>query len=374
MLGQDVADLKLMNLQKIDKIREIVIERIDEILDFFQIEYKSTDKYYSFSCPIHCSDRHDSCSIYKNSGKWGCWTAACHQDYGNDILSFVKGLLQSEGKRRNIEEVANLCLSILKADISNFREIEDYNLKVQSNRLVNNIIKQRKLLEGKILRKTIRERLYIPADYYINRGYTKEILDKYDVGLCNSFGKEMFGRIVVPVYNDDYSFMVGCLGRSKYSQCKECGRFHSEKRKCPNNITEQIWSSKWKNSKGFAAEHYLYNYWFAKKYIEESKNVVIVEGQGDVWRLEEAGIHCSVGVFGDKITDGQKLILEQSGAQNIIIASDNDSAGEQFREKVKKQCGRLFNIIDVRTNAKDFGEMTIEETKKTMLPIIERLI
>jgi 5S rRNA maturation endonuclease (ribonuclease M5) len=363
-----------MNLQKINQAREIVNERIDEVLDFLGIEYTDHGNYYSFSCPIHGSTRKQSASVYKESGKWGCWTNSCHQDTGNTFFDFVSAYLKTQDVEKNLEQIAAFCATILKADIDNFKEIKDYNLKLDSSKLVNSLIKQRKVLQGKVLRKTIRERLYIPADYYIKRGYSMEVLDKYDVGLCNSFGKEMFGRIVVPIYDDNYSFMVGCVGRSKNSVCEKCNRYHSVNTKCPTNQIEEVWSAKWKNSKGFHAEHCLYNYWFAKSYIKKLKTVILVEGQGDVWRLEESGIHCSLGVFGDKLSDGQKLILEQSGAQNIIIASDNDEAGEQFRKKLRDKCERMFNVYDIHMSKKDFGEMTIEETKELVLPLLERLI
>lgn len=181
--------------------------------------------------------------------------------------------------------------------MSSFRNIQDYSMKTESAKIVNTFLKERKLLEGKVVRKSVREKLTIPATYYLKRGYKPDILDKYDVGMCATQGKEMFGRIVVPVYDDNYKYMIGCLGRSIHEKCPKCNKCHSSNRNCPSNPIEELWASKWKNSKNFKAENYLYNFWFSKQHIKESKTVVIVEGQGDVWRLEEAGVNCSVGVL-----------------------------------------------------------------------------
>jgi len=360
-----------MNLQKIIKIQELACERIDEILQYLNIEYIEHHKYYSFPCPIHGSDNKGSCSIYKTTGIWGCWTNSCQEEYGKTFFDFIKAVFISQGKQKTISEIATLCAYILKTDLSNIKEIKDYELKISSTKIVNELIKERKLLSSKLLRKTIREKLYIPAQYYIKRGYSEEILDKYDVGLCTTYGKEMFARIVVPIYDDSHKFMVGCVGRSQYKQCEKCKTYHSPNYNCPSNKLEEMWAVKWKNSKGFRVDNYLYNYWFAKEYIKQSKTAILVEGQGDVWRLEEAGIKNSLGVFGANITDGQKIILEKSGAYNLIIASDNDKAGNNFRNKIHERCSRTYNIIDVFTTKKDFGEMTIEETKQLMKGIKE---
>lgn len=361
-----------MNPQTMSKIKEMTVERLSEILDFLQLEYTDYGSYYAMSCPIHGSDNKESMSIYKNTGIWSCWTNSCHEDCGRGIFDFVKAFLDSMGDHRNMSQIAYFCAAILNADFSKDEPIKDYELKIGSSSIVSNLFKKRKLLQGKILRKNVREKLKIPSEYYLGRGYCPEILDKYDVGLCNTYGKEMFGRIVVPVYDDDYNYMIGCVGRSQNQQCPKCKKYHSSKHHCPTNNLEEIWASKWKNSKGFTSENYLYNYWFAKENIKKSKTVILVEGQGDIWRLEESGIHCAVGVFGAKLTDSQKIMLEQSGAQNLIIASDNDVAGDKFRERVKEKCGRLFNIVDILMEKKDFGDMTVDETKRMTIPILER--
>ena len=49
---------------------------------------------------------------------------------------------------------------------------------------------------------------------------------------------------------------------------------------------------------------------FAKEFIKESGIVILVESPGNVWRLEEAGVHNSVAIFGSSLADRQKMILD----------------------------------------------------------------
>lgn len=342
-------------------------------MNFLQIDFIEYSGYYSLSCPIHGSSRSNSISLYKDTGIWYCWTNHCESEFNRDFFGFLVGYFASLNEPKTLSQIVEICLNILNKTIE-YHNIEDYTIKYESSKIVNTIIKQRKLLEGKILRKSVRDKLIIPSKYYLDRGYKDAVLDRYDVGICTTQGKEMFGRTVVPVYDDNYQYMVGCLGRSYHEKCDLCGKCHTKTRGCPTNPIEEMWAAKWKNSKNFKVENYLYNYWFAKDKIKDTKTVVIVEGQGDVWRLEESGVECSVGVFGSKLTDGQLILLEQSGAQNIIIAPDNDEAGERFRKQIRDKCGRMFNIFDISLVKKDFGEMSVDETKKLVIPVLERCI
>ena len=76
--------------------------------------------------------------------------------------------------------------------------------------------------------------------------------------------------------------------------------------------------------------------------------MILVEGQGDVWRMHEADYKNCVGIFGSSINDDQLLLLEQSGALNIVILTDFDTAGQKAAQQIIKKCGRRF--IGFETN------------------------
>ena len=207
-------------------------------------------------------------------------------------------------------------------------------------------MKEKKEQSGQITREKVRKDLCSEVQYYTDRGYLPETLDKFDVGICDNPEKMMYNRIVVPIYDDDHKHMIGCIARSQSDDVKP---------KCIH-------------SKGFRKGSCLYNYWHAKQYIAELETVVLVEGQGDVWRLDVAGIYNAVGIFGCSLSDEQIIILERSGALNLVLITDNDEAGTAAKNKIQEQCDRLFNIRVPDIPKKDVGDMSVEEIKSIIAP------
>jgi DNA primase len=167
--------------------------------------------------------------------------------------------------------------------------------------------------------------------------------------------------------------MIGCSGRNKYEQCAKCRMFHHPEVRCPLDKDEKLRATKWKHSTNFAADSYLYNYWNAKKVILRDRTVILAEGSGDVWRLEEAGIYNSLGLLGAKLSTNQQIILEQSGAINLLIATDNDDAGDKAAASITKNCQHLFNVKRILFPTKDPGSLSVEQVKRIFVPILEKI-
>ena len=194
-----------------------------------------------------------------------------------------------------------------------------------------------------------------PAKYFLNRGYGEEVLDAFDVGLSRNSKGSMRQRIIVPVYDDDGQVMVGYLGR------------------WPSEEYSRYNQPKWRFSKKFYSGAWLYGYHLAKANIENTGVVVLVEGQGDVWRLWESGIKNSVGMFGCSVTDTQLRILENSPAKKIALISDNDKAGQKARISIRKKCEGKLEVVDIMIESKDIGEMSIQNIRDKIKPQIEGL-
>jgi 5S rRNA maturation endonuclease (ribonuclease M5) len=193
------------------------------------------------------------------------------------------------------------------------------------------------------------------------------------VGLCDTPGKEMFGRVVVPIYDNDYKYMVGCSGRSIYEKCVLCKAHHDPVDGCPSS--ENSWRfSKWKHGANFKSHNHLYNFWFAKKYILQTSTAIVVESPGNVWRLEENGIHNSVGIFGSSLSDRQKILLDSSGAMNLIVLTDNDDAGRKAAEQIKNKCQNTYRVFIPPFSKGDIGEMDSTDIKNEILPYIESIV
>ena len=131
---------------------------------------------------------------------------------------------------------------------------------------------------------------------------------------------------------------------------------------------------KWMHSKGFRKSSYLYGLNMAKDKILETGVAVLVEGQGDVWRMHEAGVENTVGIFGSNLSDDQLVLLEQSGALNLIILTDHDEAGHRAADQIIKKCGRRFNYFRPTIPTKDVGDMSVEQIQEHLKPQIERVV
>lgn len=351
------------------ELNDKILQNIEDILREFDIEHVKYGNRISFTCPVHGSDNNESATIYTNSSyvsTWYCWTNHCEEKCGKDMIGFMSGLLKTDRSG-----VIRWCHNRFGGhyEIKSNPEKRDNQSFVTTT---NILTKQRNTESFGVPRYDVRKSLSIPAQYFIGRGFTKEVLDKYDVGFCENRARSMYNRVIVPIYNDDHKYMVGCMGRTVYPKCIVCNMFHNISSPCPTNKDEKRNCSKWKHSGGFNAGSYFYNYWYAKPIIESGGIAILVEGQGDIWRLEEAGIHCGLGMFGTFLTDERKILLTESGAQSVIIATDSDDAGKEARKKLEEYLPRFYNVYSVDIKSKDVGDMSTDDVKKLFMPILER--
>lgn len=328
---------------------QIIAANLDIFLNYFDIKFQIINRRYSFPCPVHESDNYDSCCVYNNGYTWKCFTKSCHEDIGKPLFFLIKKLLEKNNNKevsyKNTEKFINDLTKDF--DKTSIQKIE---------------VAPRIVTDGLMSREQARSKLKIPSQFFLQKGFSKEILDKYDVGDCLNNKVDMKYRIVVPVYNDEYTKVVGCIGRTKNDKCSNCGKYHYGT-KCPSNAIEYRWASKWIVSKNFKIENYFYNFWFAKNYIIDSKTAILVEGQSDVWRLEEAGIKNSLGLFGARLTHQQQQLLDSLGIYNIIIATDNDDTGNKVSTNIMNKLNSFYNKTIIKPTAKDFGDMSVSEIK-----------
>ena len=326
---------------KLKIVCDDICDNIDLLLESFDIEYRSNGKMVTMACPIHGGDNISAVNLYPEGetyrGNWKCRTHGCDKVFKGSVLGFVRGILshQKHGWMKDgdtactFNEALDFALKFIKKDLSNIKISKSERDKKTFTNAINYVSKARQETDQTSqmpTREQVRKSLNIPAQYYIDRGYSENILNKYDIGLCDKPQKEMYNRIIVPIYNNDYTHMIGCSGRSIFEKCQKCSGYHDSQNICPSN--EKAWLfSKWKHSTDFKSQNCLYNFWFAKEHIIKNSIVILVESPGNVWRLEENGIHNSVAIFGSSLSDRQKIILDSSGAMTIIVLTDNDEAG-----------------------------------------------
>jgi len=369
---------------KLKAICDQVCDNIEELLNVLNIEYKTNSKMIIMSCPIHGGDNISALNLYPEGdtyrGNWKCRTHNCEKIFKGSIQGFIRGVLShyEHGWRQpgdsmcSFDDAVNYALSFIKKDIKDIKISKTEKEKKQFTNVVGYINKNIDKPSSRITRSQIIKSLEIPAQYYINRNYSSNILNKYDVGLCTKLDKEMSNRIVVPIYDNDYHYMVGCTGRSIYEKCDQCKAYHNSTENCPS--AENIWKyPKWKHSTDFKSQNTLYNFWFAKEHILKLSTAIIVESPGNVWRLEENNIHNSVAIFGSSLSDRQKILLDSSGAMNLVVLTDNDEAGLKAAQQIKQKCQNTYRIFIPTISKNDIGEMTSEEINTEIKTYLETI-
>lgn len=349
----------------------MIADEAEHILDTLGVDYKIYKDRVALSCPIHDSSRPESLTLYtsgkKYVGNFVCWTNHCENDTGRGAINLIQQILSAQQKKKvNLWEVVEWVKNVLKCDIP---EISiQYKEKKSFSRFVDTLNKPKTEMIGTITREYVRSSLVLPAEYYVKRGFSERVLDKFDVGFCNKTKTPMYMRVVVPVYKDN--LMVGCVGRSINPECKICRKYHLKNKMCPTNKIEERWAEKWINSEGFTSGNYFYNLWNAIDAIKSAGSAILVEGQGDIWRLDEAGIFNGLGMFGCNLTDEQITILEGLPISDLYLALDSDEAGIQGKEAIVKRLSRYYNIHSIDLQNKDIGDTPIEEVKQIFRGIV----
>ncbi len=365
--------MKSLTQKQISKICEDLLERIPELLSHMGVDFIEYPNRIAFPCPVHGGDNPEACCIFTDGnstkGNWHCWTRHCEEEFTGSLVGLVRGWLERNGCEENsFAKALEFCCDFLKIDV---RKVEESTYDKGKVSQVFKIFNEENLIDSKpiISREMIRQKLNVPSTYYLNnkderKTFSKEVLDVFDVGDCQDSSQPMFGRVVVPIYDelDNYS---GCVGRTTQEVSKS--------------------NPKWRNSKGFSKSANLYGFNIAAEHILNSGVVIIVEGQSDVWRLYEAGLPMSVGIFGSSLSENQLITLEKSGAFNLVVLTDYDEAGNTAYEGIVNKCGRRFNYIrpdltdwfkstNLPEDQWDVGNMTIQEIKNEIYPLLKGII
>lgn len=374
----------LSDQAKLKVVCDEVCDNIETLLETFSLDYKFNNKMITMSCPIHGGDNETAFNLYPEGdnyrGNWKCRTHNCEKIFKASVLGFIRGIIshqkynwRNEGDDTcSFKEAVEFATKFINKDLGSIKISKTEREKKQFTNVINYINKNTESSVSKITRSQIIKSLQIPAEYYIQRNYSPEILLKYDVGLCTNSKREMSERIVVPIYDIDYKYMIGCTGRSIYEKCHQCKAYHNPIENCPT--TENSWKyPKWKHNADFKSQNCLYNFWFAKEHILNSSTAIIVESPGNVWRLEENDIHNSVAIFGSSLSDRQKILLDSSGAMNLVLLTDNDDAGIKAAQQIKQKCQNTYRIFIPKISKNDIGDMSSEEINKEIKPYLQEI-
>lgn len=324
-------------------------------------EYRATNNKITMSCPIHGGDNPSACVIYFGgnnfSVNWKCYTHHCEEKFGKSLNGLIAGTLNCS-KLDAVKWLETTCGIKQQKNISNDNPSFEFSSQIKnfSRQVSHNL--NLSLTEFK-------KYVSIPCPYFQRRGFKKETLETFYVGLCNDPYHYMYNRSIVPIFDKDGQFIIGYAGRTVYNKCVLCDLYHDYNKPCPSTNMEEVLSHKWINSKGFSSEAFFYNYWFAKEEVKNTGTIILVEGKPDVWRVYESGYKNVLGQFGSKLKNEQQKTLEKLGCINLVTMFDPDESGESCRKNITDRLSRFFNIYHVLLE-NDPGDTSIKIIQENM--------
>lgn len=328
----------------LNELKKIIFKDLGKVLEDLDLDWDLRSNNVFMRCPIHGGDNPNGLSmslIYKN---WRCWTHSCQEEYGSDILSFVGACRQDPTFSDTLRYICKL-YNIKKTKQNKKLEEEDPYEDV--SRLVNIFKKDNTSHCDKT--DYLKPKTNNRSLYFESRGFSRQTLERFGVKDCLDAKSTMSNRAIIPVYKDGRE--IGYIARA----------------------TKDFIHPKYLFSDGFKKSEHLYNYDKAIAKAKEKSTMFLVEGQGDVWRMHEAGVTNCVGLFGKDISETQKNTLIKSGLTNIIVLTDYDQAGREGRIKIQRSLHRIFKLIFPWMSKTDIGEMTIDQIEETILTQVRGL-
>ena len=339
-----------MDLQK---IKNDLNNRSEEVFSALGMKYETLGDNIYCNCPAHeGSDNPRAFSFSKDKGIWKCWTRDCQSQYRNDIFGVIRGSLSKQcGVDVGFSEALKWSCDFLgvnktaKSKTIKAPIVEESDFSKLVSMIKSNVALDQDYPE-------IEEDICsnIPSQYFISRKFKPETLEYFEIGDCYDKASKLYDRSIIPIHNDTGEKVIACIARS----IKEY--------KNPKFLLYP---------KGFDKRYFFYNYHRAIESVQQTSSLILVEGQGDVWRLYEAGIHQVMSIFGRTLSKEQEAKLYKMPLTHIVVLMDNDQAGREAKVQLQRQLGRMYKLSFPRIPTKDVGEMTIEQIQKIILPQIQ---
>ena len=332
---------KKMDLKR---IKNLLGNNIELIFSELGIEFEKNGENITCPCPVHGSSSPNSFSYSTNKNIWSCWSRRCQDEFSNDVIGLIQGVLSREEEEDvGFSKALTWACKVLNIDngvVNVEKATEEGDSFVE---MVNMFSDEIGAQEDTHI--DIDCLLSHPSKYFCMRGFTEDTLLHFGIGDCKQKKSAMVQRAIIPIHSLDGEKVVAYIGRS----------------------TKDYINPKFLFTKGFNKRRYLYNYHRAIKKAQETSTMFITEGQGDVWKLYEAGVENAVGIFGKSLSDQQRKILESSGITRLIVLTDNDQAGRESKTEIQRRLGRLFSLRFPRLTRKDVGAMSIEYIEMKIL-------
>lgn len=368
--------------ETLELIKQTANEKIDLVFSELGIDLDScysSNNEIRCKCPVHDGNNPTAFRFDINTGNWQCYTKKCHENHWN-ILGLVSLMLGKEGETplswldsaRWLANLLNIDIAGAKPKSTEDRELSKEILKLKRKTPQ----KKENKFDGEfpIPLSLLRDKLK-PSQYFLDKGFSKEVLDKYYVGFCDNPNKPMYLRSYSLVLDDAAKNVVGITGRTQLNECEICGLYHEQGRGCPADNIKVRRHSKWFHYK-FLTSQSLYGSWYAKEYIQKSSVAILCEGTKNVWWLDQHGIKNSVCCFGLSVSEFHVKKLLEMNTLKVVLAMDNDSRGIEGAERIENELKHYFKVIKIQNHMekdKDIADINSTDMNKILVPYLKSL-
>lgn len=340
----------MLTQEQLKALNDKLSNKIPEIFNYFGLEYNESTKLYYRECAVHGGDANAALNVYK-TGNWVCRTQGCHQVFRNSIIGLIRGLLSRRKLNWNapgdatvsFKDTLKFCIDFVHCKVQELesQEINECDEFIAQNKKLYPVVEPGNYHDINYVRQTLK----IPDEYLINRGFSPQILSRYDIGSCEDPKKKFFNRAVFPIFDDAHKKVIGFTARSHYTECPKCHHYHCISQNCPQKEEKRKFT-KWLHSYKAPVDSSLYNYWFAKDEISKTNTVILVEGPLDVLRLVVAGVKNCLAIYGVNLfTERQQIILEKLPILKIIVMMDNDEPGRQCSDRIYNKMKDIYQVV-----------------------------
>ena len=342
---------------------EELVSQIKDRLDIVdvvseQVILKKNGSHYWGLCPFH-KEKTPSFSVNPSLGIYKCF--GCGE--GGDAISFIM-------KTQNKDFMTVLSELAEKFGIEMPKKFQKSENKGLKEEMIKACQKAAEFYNTKLLKDKTPETTKV-LEYLSDRGITKEIIEKYNLGLASKAYDEFYKKFKSD-FSDEVLEKAGLILKTKedkyidrfrnriiipilneFGECVAFGARAIEKDQQPKYLNSS-------DSLIYNKSKLLYGLYTAKEAIKEQDSVILMEGYFDVISAQSHGVENAVASCGTSLTsDHVKLLSRYTKSRRIYLSFDTDSAGQKATNRNAELIKEAFQGLG---DIKQFDESYISTT------------
>ena len=378
-----------INPEDITMVREKI--NIEDIISE-KVTLKRVGSNLSGLCPFH-DDSSPSFTVSPSRGLWTCFGCGL----GGDVISYVQ---QSEGLPfveaiQLLAEKAGITLRYTDTDANFVPPPPGQRRKlIQAHEIANQFYME--------TFKTPTEENQVGRDYLNERNFNEETWEEFSIGWAPNSYDALLKKLKSEGFTEEEIILSGLAVQNEDGKVYDRfrGRLTWAIRDVSGDIVgfgarklrEDDKGPKWLNTPDTPIYHkseILYGIDAARKNIAAEKQIVIVEGYGDVMAAHLSGVKTAVATCGTAFGEGHIRIArrllrdDEASTGKVIFTFDGDAAGQKAAMRAFKENNRFtaqtfvavapenMDPCDLRLHK---GEQAVRDLIDSAVPLVEFVI